>query len=190
MIATALTQPEHDWTVTQQVRHQVVSERSQGTPGDAVLGNMEYVRLLWDAFKSGGVPAMAALVPPDVEWRPSAAGGRALHGTEDLERFWCSREIVMPTLRMFHGRGDDVLVEAEYEPDAGSVRTVWLLYRFNEATPLEAIAFPDEAEARAYLPPPALDNEARSSRRARAAAAGPRSPGGRTSPISRPEPRD
>lgn len=99
---------------------------------------------------------MAALVPPDVEWRASEAGGRALHGAEDLERFWCSREIVMPTLRMFHGRGDDVLVEAEYDRDDRSVRTVWLLYRFNGATLVEAIAFPDEAEARTYLPPPAL----------------------------------
>jgi hypothetical protein len=156
MIAKALTQPETERTMTARVRREDVSARSRETPSDAALGNMEYVRLLWEAFKSGGVPAMAALVPPDVEWRPSAAGGRALHGTEDLERFWCSREIVMPTLMMFHGRGDDVLVEAEYERDDGSVRTVWLLYRFNGATLLEAIAFPDEAEARAYLPPPAL----------------------------------
>ena len=156
MMAKALTQPETERTVTVRVRRQDVSAGSRGTPSDAALGNMEYVRRLWEAFKSGGVPAMAALVPPDVEWRPSEAGGRALHGTEDLERFWCSREIVMPTLRMFHGRGDDVLVEAEYERDDGSVRTVWLLYRFNGATLLEAIAFPDEAEARAYLPPPAL----------------------------------
>jgi hypothetical protein len=73
---------------------------------------------------------MAALVRPDVEWRPSEAGGRALHGTEDLQRYSCSHEIVMPTLRMFHGRGEDVLVEAEYESDDGSVRTVWLLYRY------------------------------------------------------------
>jgi hypothetical protein len=120
-----------------------------------VLGNIEYVRLLWEAFKSGGVPAMAALVPSDVEWRPTEAGGRALHGTEDLERFWCSREIAVPTLRMFHGRADDMLVEAQYERDDGSVRPVWFLYRFSGATLLEAVAFPDEAEACAFWRPPA-----------------------------------
>ena len=62
---------------------------------------------------------------------------------------------MIPTLRMFHGRGDDVLVEAEYERDE-NVRTVWLLYRFNGMTLVEAIAFPNEAQARAYRPPPAL----------------------------------
>ena len=125
-----------------------VGARSGGTPGEKALGNIGYVRLLWEAFASGGVPAMAALVP-------RAAGGRALHGTEELERFWSSREAVVPTLRMFSGRGDDVLVEAEYERDE-NVRTVWLLYRFNGVTPVEAIAFPNEAQARAYRPPPAL----------------------------------
>jgi len=150
MMARVLTQAEPERTVTERVRRKDVSARSRGTPSDAALGNMEYVRLLWEAFKSGGVPAMAALVPPDVEWRPSEAGGRALDGTEDLERFWCSREIVMPTLRMFHGRGDDVLVEAEY-PETR--RTVWFLYRFDGQELLEAIGFASEAEARAYSPP-------------------------------------
>jgi hypothetical protein len=110
------------------------------------LGNIGYVTRLWRAFESGGVAAMAALIPPDVTWRPTAANGRALLGTDALDEFWSSREVVMPKLRMFHGRGDDVFVEAEYERDDGSVRTVWLLYGFNGATLLEAIAFPDEAD--------------------------------------------
>jgi ketosteroid isomerase-like protein len=127
---------------------------SGATPGEKALGNIGYVRRLWEAFVTGGVAAMAALVPPEVQWRPSAAGGRTLHGTEELERFWGSREVVVPTVRMFHGRGDDVLVEAEYQRDDESVRTVWLLYRFTGATLVEAIAFPNEAQARAYEPPP------------------------------------
>ena len=100
---------------------------------------------------------MAALVPPDVRWRPHEAGGRALHGTEELERFWSSREVVVPTRRMFHGQGDDVIVEAEYRNDDTSIRTIWLVFRFEGATLVEAIAFPDEAQARRYRPPPGLD---------------------------------
>jgi hypothetical protein len=131
-----------------------VDPESGATPGEKALGNIGYVRVLWEAFASGGVPAIAALIPPDVRWRPSAAGGQVLHGTKELEGFWGSREVVVPTLRMFHGRGDDVLVEGEYERDDQRLRTVWLLYRFNGATLVEAIAFPTEAQARAYEPPP------------------------------------
>ena len=128
-----------------------------GSSGAVALRNIEYVRLLWEAFRSGGVAAMAALVPPDVRWRPHEAGGRALHGTEELERFWSSREVVVPTRRMFHGQGDDVIVEAEYRDDDTSIRTIWLVFRFEGATLVEAIAFPDEAQARRYRPPPGLD---------------------------------
>lgn len=98
---------------------------------------------------------MADLVPPDVRWRPHAAGGRALHGTQALDRFWSSREVAMPTLRMFHGRGDDVIVEAEYQNDDAGVRTMWMVFRFEGARLIEAIGFVDEAQARSYRPPPA-----------------------------------
>lgn len=114
------------------------------------LGNIAYVRRLWEAFASGGVGAMAALVPDDAVWRPTKAEGRALHGTRDLQEFWASHEIVMPALRMFHGHRDDVLVEAEFPQDDGSIRTVWLLYRFDGERLIEAISFPDEAQARSY----------------------------------------
>jgi hypothetical protein len=117
--------------------------------GDA-LGNLGYVRRLWNAFESGGVMKMAELIPPDVTWRPLEAGGRVLRGTDDLSAFWSSREVEMPTLRMFHGHGDDVLVEAEYGHNNGSERTVWLLYRFHGDRLIEAIGFPDKAEALSY----------------------------------------
>lgn len=120
------------------------------------LGNIGYVRRLWKAFESGGASAMADLLPPDVVWRPLEANGRALHGTEELEEFWSAREAVTPTLRMFHGHGDDVLVEAEYTHDDGSVRTVWSLYRFDGERLIEAISFPDEAQARSYSAASAL----------------------------------
>lgn len=96
-----------------------------GMPLDA-LGNIGYIQRLWDAFESGGVAKMADLVPPDVTWRPLEAAGRPLHGTENLVAFWSSREVEMPTRRMFHREGDDVLVEAEYRRDDGSVTTVWV----------------------------------------------------------------
>jgi len=114
------------------------------------LGNIGYVRSLWEAFASGGVAAMADLVPAHVTWRPLEVNARALRGTQALDEFWSWREFEMPTLRMFHGNGDDVLVEAEY-PETR--RTVWFLYRFDGQELLEAIGFASEAEARAYSPP-------------------------------------
>lgn len=119
------------------------------------LGNIGYVRRLWKAFETGGVPAMAELVPPDVSWRPVEAKGHVLRGTQQLDDFWSSREYVMPRLRMFHGHGDDVLVEAENPRDDGSVRTLWLLYRFDGDRLVEAIGFVDEEQARSYSMPTA-----------------------------------
>jgi ketosteroid isomerase-like protein len=118
------------------------------------LGNIGYVRRLWDAFESGGVARMAELIPPDVTWRPLEADGHALEGTDGLDAFWSAREVEMPSLRMFHGNGDDVLVEAEYRHDGETVTTVWLLYRFQGQRLIEAIGFPTEAQARDYRPPP------------------------------------
>jgi hypothetical protein len=123
--------------------------------GEALLGNIACVRGLWAAFEAGGVTAVAALVPPDVRWRPLAGGGRVLHRTCGLTEFWGAPGTEMPTPRMFHGRGDDVLVEAESRQDDDTVSTIWLLYRFDGDRLVEAIAFPDEAQAHEYLPPPA-----------------------------------
>ena len=123
---------------------------------EAGLGNIAYVRALWAAFEAGGVAAMAALVPPDVRWRPLGAGGRVFRGTRELTEFWASRDAEMPALTMFHGRGDDVLVEAEYGRDDQRRRAIWLLYRFDGDRLVEAIGFSDEAQARGYRPPPAV----------------------------------
>ena len=91
---------------------------------------------------------MTELVPPDVSWRPVEAKGHVLRGTRKLNEFWSSRNYVMPRLRMFQGHGDDVLVEAEYPRDDGSVLTVWLLYRFDGDRLIEAVGFADEEQAR------------------------------------------
>lgn len=124
------------------------------------LGNIGYIRRLWDAFRSGGPAAMAELVPADVAWRPLAADGRCLQGTEELVAFWASRTFEVPTIRMFNGERDDVLVEAEYRGDDGSITSVWLLYRFEGDRLIEAIGFPTEAQARSYMPPSMSDTRA------------------------------
>jgi hypothetical protein len=134
----------------QTVRHAREWADRWAATGDACGRNISYVGQLWQAFEHGGFLAMAELVPPDVIWRPLAANGRALHGTRELEEFWSSREMVIPSLRMFHGDGDDVLVSAEYGQDDGSARCVWLLYRFDGDRLLEAIGFEEEAQARSY----------------------------------------
>jgi hypothetical protein len=115
------------------------------------LGNIGYVRRLWDAFNSGGAAKMAELVPADVAWRPLAADGRCLQGTEDLAAFWASRAFEMPSIRMFNVERDNVLVEAEYQGEDESATTIWLLYRFEDARLIEAIGFSSEAQARGYL---------------------------------------
>jgi hypothetical protein len=134
----------------QAVRHAHELADSWAATGDACCGNISYVGQLWRVFKHGGVLAVAELVPPDVIWRPLAANGRALHGTRELEEFWSSREVVMPSLTMFHGYGDDVLVSAEYGQEDGSARCVWLLYLFDGDRLLEAVGFEDESQARSY----------------------------------------
>jgi hypothetical protein len=124
------------------------------------LGNIGYIRRLWDAFESGGVAEMAEIIPADVAWRPLGADGRCLRGTEDLAAFWASRAFEMPAIRMFHGERDDVLVEAEYRGESGSGTTVWLLYRFEGERLIEAIGFSSETQARSYLPPSLPDARA------------------------------
>jgi hypothetical protein len=68
-----------------------------------------------------------------------------------LQAFWASHVVELPTPRMFHGRGDNVLLQAELPLPDGTVRTMWLLYRFKGTTLIEAVAFEDEAEARSSL---------------------------------------
>ena len=123
---------------------------------EAGLGNIAYIRKLWRAFETGGVSAMAAMTPPDVRWHPSAADGQALHGTRQLTDFWDGRDLRVPSVRMFHHLGDDVLVEAEYDDNGEPLRTVWLLFRFDGDRLLEAIAFPDEPQALGYGPAAAV----------------------------------
>src|SRR5688572_29695595 len=50
------------------------------------------VRAMWDAWSREGIDAFLAIAPPDVEWRPSVAGGRALWGSRDIRSFFKAME--------------------------------------------------------------------------------------------------
>lgn len=61
----------------------------------------------------------------------------------------------MPTLRMFHGPWRRRTVEAEYRPNDGTEKTVWLLYRFEGERLVEAVGFDNETQARSFSSRPA-----------------------------------
>src|SRR5687768_17880151 len=50
------------------------------------------VRAMWDAWTREGIDAFLAMAPPDVEWRPSVAGGKALWGSRDIRAFFKAME--------------------------------------------------------------------------------------------------
>jgi anti-anti-sigma factor len=50
------------------------------------------VRAMWDAWNQEGIDAFLAIAPPDVEWRPSVAGGKALWGSRDIRDFFKAME--------------------------------------------------------------------------------------------------
>jgi ketosteroid isomerase-like protein len=113
--------------------------------------NIEYVARLWEAFRAGGVDELARHVPDDVEWKPSGSDGRLLRGTRELRDFWSAREAELPEPTMFHGRGDDVLVRAEF-PQRLAAQPLWLVYRFDGRRLVQAVVFETEAEAMAADP--------------------------------------
>ena len=50
------------------------------------------VRAMWDAWTREGIDGFLAIAPPDVEWRPSVAGGKALWGSRDIRSFFKAME--------------------------------------------------------------------------------------------------
>jgi anti-anti-sigma factor len=113
-------------------------------------GNVEFVRRLWHAFRTGGAEAMARLVPSDVEWRPSVAGGRVLRGPEELHRFWAARTGSPIRVTEFRAVGDDVLVRCEYPTADGTPTVVWSLYEFSESVLERAETYESERGALAH----------------------------------------
>jgi anti-sigma B factor antagonist len=113
--------------------------------------NLDFVRRLWHAFSTGGADAMARLVPEDVEWRPSVAGGRVLRGREELRRFWAGRPVgAAVRVTEFRALGDAVLVRCEYPRMNGTLKVVWSLYHFSEMLLRRAETYETESEALAH----------------------------------------
>jgi anti-anti-sigma factor len=113
--------------------------------------NVEFVRRLWHAFRTGGADAMARLVSSDVEWRPSVAGDRVLRGPDELRSFWAARRVSAAVrVTEFRPVGDDVLVRCEYPLANGATKVVWSLYQFSETVLQRAETYASEREALAH----------------------------------------
>ena len=113
--------------------------------------NVEFVRRLWEAFRTGGADAMARLIPSDAEWRPSIASGRVLRGPDELRSFWAAQQ-QGATIRVteFRAVGNDVLVRSEYTSADQTRKVVWSLYQFREMVLLRAETYNSEREALAH----------------------------------------
>ncbi len=71
--------------------------------------NSATVRAMWDAWNREGVDAFLRIAPPDVEWRPSVAGGKALWGSRDIRTFFKAME----------DRGERISAEIEQVDEIG-----------------------------------------------------------------------
>jgi anti-sigma B factor antagonist len=54
--------------------------------------NAAAVQAMWEAWSKDGIDGFLAMAPPDVEWRPSLAGGKALWGSRDIRSFFKAME--------------------------------------------------------------------------------------------------
>ncbi|RKQ93225.1 SnoaL-like protein [Solirubrobacter pauli] len=120
--------------------------------GDAQPGRLArskrvaYVRRLCSAFTTGGVDALASIVPADVEWIPQLAGGQVLHGSEELQAFFAERRspLRVPPPARIEAVGTDVLVRFRSPPGAPPL---WSVYQFETGRLFRAVSFDNEAEA-------------------------------------------
>lgn len=125
----------------------------QRLPVQVGRGKVEYVRALWEAFLDGGPPAMADMVPDQVEWMPWGANGRILRGTREMREFWAGKPYPLPDAINFSELGGDVLVHVEMPPAAVPLagrRELWSLYHFEGDRLTQAITFPDRRQALAF----------------------------------------
>jgi len=78
------------------------------------LDPVRQVKALWAAFSAGGLEAMLACVDDDVDWAPHLAGGRVLHGSQELRDFFSELdrhgERLEPTIYAIERHGDAVLL--------------------------------------------------------------------------------
>ena len=129
--------------------------------------NAAAVQAMWDAWTQGGIDAFLALAPPDVEWRPSVAGGRALWGSRDIRSFFKAMEErgerIEAEITEIEEIDDAVLVTGHLRrtgPTGSAVDPMAWLYSFRDGQLWRATAHhtPEEARqaarfANATLPP-------------------------------------
>ncbi len=103
--------------------------------------NIGFVRDLYNAWWLGGISAMAARVPEDVEWEPSTARGQILKGRRQLRAFWEQGEPTPAAASAwFTAVDDDVIIESEHRLDDGSQKRIFSLYEFSGSKLRRAIA--------------------------------------------------
>jgi hypothetical protein len=116
-------------------------------------GKLEYVRSLWEAFLTGGAPAISELVPDQVEWMPWGADGRILRGTREMREFWSGRSDPPPHPIEFSQLGNDVLVHVEMQSTVapGGRSDYWSVYHFEDDRLTQAITFADLDQALSFV---------------------------------------
>jgi len=112
------------------------------------------VQSLWDAYARDGLEGMLSVVDDDVDWRPHQAGGRVLHGSEEMRAFYAERKMagerMEPTVYDLERVGDSVVL-------TGALRVVsqgrltesqlaWV-YTFDNGRLRTAAAYPTRAQA-------------------------------------------
>jgi len=112
------------------------------------------VQAVWEAYARGGVEAMLEVVDDDVEWQPHQAGGRVLHGAEEMRAFWAERvtagERMEPTVYDLQRHGDCVVMTGALRVLSHGRLTesqlAWV-YTFDDGRLRTASAYPTRAQA-------------------------------------------
>jgi anti-anti-sigma factor len=118
--------------------------------------NAAAVQAMWDAWTLEGIDGFLALAPPDVEWRPSVAGGKALWGSRDIRSFFKAMEErgerIEAEITEIEEIGDEaVLVIGHLRrtgPEGSAVDPMAWLYSFRDGKLWRATAHHTVEEAR------------------------------------------
>ena len=109
---------------------------------------------MWMAYSAAGLEALLAHCDDDVEWSPHGAGGRVLHGSDELRAFFAEHAALgerrEPTIYTIEQHGEMVLL-------TGALRIVrrgqltesqlaWI-YHFRDGRLRSATSYATRAEA-------------------------------------------
>jgi anti-sigma B factor antagonist len=129
-----------------------VDGESDAPPDAAAAANVAYLRELWTAFRSGGFPALSALLDEPRERLPASAEQPVAWSSRELSAFWAAAAGQPPregregeTVNRCETIGSHVLVARAPAP---APAVFWTLYLFEGRTFIRALSFGDEAQAR------------------------------------------